>query len=48
MKHTGHSQRAMRQATGLVAGSSRSSSQRAQPATMPAIASGVWVSSISS
>ena len=31
----------------LVRGSSRSSSQRAQPATMPASASGVWVSSIS-
>ena len=48
MKHTGQSQCATRQATGLVRGSSRSSSQRAQPATMPASASGVCVSSISS
>ena len=47
MKHTGHSQAATRLATGFALGSSRISNHRAQPATMPASASGVCVSSIS-
>ena len=45
--HTGHTQPATCQATGFSRGFSRISSHRAQPAAMPASASGVWVSSIS-